>query len=92
MGALMNPLHLAFIAMVALIFLGPKRLPDLAKSLGTGMREFRDTLSSATHDETDPIDVPEAAVPAPPPVPEVAPPLAPVAPPAVTPPPAPDAS
>jgi sec-independent protein translocase protein TatA len=89
----MNPLHLAFIAMVALIFLGPKRLPDLAKSLGTGMREFRDTLSAATHDEGDPIEVPEATVPAPAPVPEVAPPLAPVAPPsAVTPPPAPDAS
>jgi sec-independent protein translocase protein TatA len=92
MGALTNPIHLAFIAMIALIFLGPKRLPDLAKSLGTGMREFRDTLSSATHDEANPIELPDVAVPAAPAVPEVAPPLAPVAPPAVTPPHAPEAS
>lgn len=42
-----NPVHLAFIAMIALIVLGPKRLPDLAKSLGHGMREFRESLSSA---------------------------------------------
>ncbi len=94
MGALMNPIHLAFIAMVALIFLGPKRLPELAKSLGTGVRELRENLSAATHGEDNPIEVPEAAVPAAPPVPEVAPPLAPVAPPSsvVTPPHAPDAS
>lgn len=43
---LTNPLHLAFIAMIALIFLGPKRLPDLAKTLGSGMREFRDAIST----------------------------------------------
>lgn len=45
MTGIMNPLHIAFIAMIALIFLGPKRLPELAKTLGTGMREFRETMS-----------------------------------------------
>ncbi len=40
-----NPVHLIFIAAVALIVLGPKRLPDLARSLGQGMREFRDSMS-----------------------------------------------
>ena len=30
-----NPVHLIFIAAVALIVLGPKRLPDMARSLGT---------------------------------------------------------
>jgi sec-independent protein translocase protein TatA len=40
-----NPVHLIFIAAVALIVLGPKRLPDLARSLGHGMREFRDSMS-----------------------------------------------
>ena len=93
MSGLTNPIHLAFIAMIALIFLGPKRLPDLAKSLGTGMREFRETLSGETRGETDAIALaPVEAPPAPAPVPEVAPPLAPVAPPPVTPPHAPDAS
>jgi sec-independent protein translocase protein TatA len=40
-----NPVHLAFIAAVALIVLGPKRLPDLARALGKGIREFREAMS-----------------------------------------------
>jgi sec-independent protein translocase protein TatA len=47
---LMNPLHLAFVAVIALVVLGPKRLPEIAKSLGNGMRELRDSLSG-DHDE-----------------------------------------
>lgn len=46
-----NPVHLIFIAAVALIVLGPKRLPDLARSLGQGMREFRDSMSEAVKDD-----------------------------------------
>jgi sec-independent protein translocase protein TatA len=46
-----NPVHLIFIAAVALIVLGPKRLPDLARSLGQGMREFRDSMSEASKDD-----------------------------------------
>jgi sec-independent protein translocase protein TatA len=92
MGGLTNPIHLAFIAIIALIFLGPKRLPELAKSLGSGMREFRETLSGETHGDSDPMLAAVSAPPAPAPVPEVAPPVAPVVPPAVTPPHAPDAS
>ncbi len=45
-----NPVHLIFIAAVALIVLGPKRLPDLARSLGKGMREFRESMSEAVKD------------------------------------------
>jgi sec-independent protein translocase protein TatA len=41
-----NPVHLLFIAIVALVVLGPRRLPDLAKSLGHGIREFRESLSA----------------------------------------------
>jgi TatA/E family protein of Tat protein translocase len=39
-----NPVHLLFIAAVALIVLGPKRLPELARALGQGIREFRSAL------------------------------------------------
>jgi TatA/E family protein of Tat protein translocase len=39
-----SPVHLAFIAVIALVVLGPKRLPDLAKALGQGIREFRESL------------------------------------------------
>jgi sec-independent protein translocase protein TatA len=45
-----NPVHLIFIAAVALIVLGPKRLPELARSLGNGMREFRESMSEAVSD------------------------------------------
>jgi TatA/E family protein of Tat protein translocase len=41
-----------FIAAIALIVLGPKRLPELVRSLGHGMREFRESLSEAAgHEE-----------------------------------------
>jgi TatA/E family protein of Tat protein translocase len=50
---LTNPLHLAFIAVIALIVLGPKRLPDLARSLGHGMREFREALSSESRGDAE---------------------------------------
>ena len=40
-----NPIHLLFIGAVALIVLGPKRLPEVAKALGHGIREFREAIS-----------------------------------------------
>ncbi|HMD52430.1 MAG TPA: twin-arginine translocase TatA/TatE family subunit [Solirubrobacteraceae bacterium] len=40
-----NPVHLAFIAIVALLVLGPKRLPELARALGHGVREFREAIA-----------------------------------------------
>jgi sec-independent protein translocase protein TatA len=56
-----NPVHLIFIAAVALIVLGPKRLPDLARSLGQGMKEFRESMSQAasTEDPVEPVDPPQ---------------------------------
>jgi sec-independent protein translocase protein TatA len=48
---LTNPVHIAFIVVIALIFLGPKRLPEVARGLGTGMREFRESLSGTARQE-----------------------------------------
>ena len=50
-----NPVHLIFIAAVALIVLGPKRLPALARALGQAVREFRASLEegSGTEIESD---------------------------------------
>jgi TatA/E family protein of Tat protein translocase len=39
-----NPVHLLFIAVVALVVLGPRRLPELARALGKGVREFREAV------------------------------------------------
>ena len=41
-----NPVHLLFIGAVALVVLGPKRLPELARALGHGIREFREAISA----------------------------------------------
>ena len=42
---LLNPTHIILLMLVALIILGPKRLPQAGRSLGRGMREFRDGIS-----------------------------------------------
>ena len=49
-----NPVHLAFIAIVALVVLGPKRLPELARALGHGIREFRQAVSMEVSPEARP--------------------------------------
>lgn len=40
-----SPVHLIFIGIVALLVLGPKRLPGVARALGSGLREFREAMS-----------------------------------------------
>ena len=42
---LLNPTHIAILLIVVLIVLGPKRLPRPGRSLGRGMREFRDGIA-----------------------------------------------
>ena len=40
-----NPLHIAFLLIIALLVFGAKRLPEMGRSLGAGMRGFKQTLS-----------------------------------------------
>jgi sec-independent protein translocase protein TatA len=56
-----SPVHLAFIAVVALVVLGPKRLPALARALGQGIREFRQSLDLGADGEEPPASAPPAA-------------------------------
>jgi len=39
-----NPLHIAFLVIVVLLVFGAKRLPEMGRSLGAGMRGFKETL------------------------------------------------
>ena len=48
-----GPMELIVILAIALIVLGPKRLPEVGKSLGKGMREFKDSLSGDSRDEDE---------------------------------------
>ena len=46
-----NPLHIAFLLILLLLVFGAKRLPEMGRSLGSGMRGFKDTLSGEqTHE------------------------------------------
>jgi len=49
-----NPVHLLFIGAVALIVLGPRRLPELARALGKGVREFREAMSAGEDEHAQP--------------------------------------
>ena len=40
-----NPLHLAFIVVLLLLVFGAKRLPEMGRSLGAGMRGFKDSIN-----------------------------------------------
>jgi sec-independent protein translocase protein TatA len=48
-----GPGELILVLIIALIVIGPKKLPEVGRSLGKGMREFKDSLSGMTGDSAD---------------------------------------
>jgi sec-independent protein translocase protein TatA len=48
-----GPLEMLVILVVALLVLGPKRLPEAARSVGRGMRELKDSLSGINDDDDE---------------------------------------
>lgn len=66
-GDILQPTHLLFVLVVALLVLGPKRLPEVGRALGRTMRDFRAAISGEdTHEPTIPEHVPvEPSAPAP---------------------------
>ena len=46
-----GPLEILLIMVIALLVLGPTRLPEAARAVGKGVREFRDSLSQGASDE-----------------------------------------
>ena len=56
-----GPMELIVILVVALIVLGPKKLPEAARSVGRGMREFKESISGLDDDlDDEPEDRPAA--------------------------------
>ncbi|HLX20226.1 MAG TPA: twin-arginine translocase TatA/TatE family subunit [Gaiellaceae bacterium] len=45
MIGLTSPTHIAMLLLIALVLFGAKRLPEIGRSLGTGMREFKDSVT-----------------------------------------------
>jgi sec-independent protein translocase protein TatA len=65
-----NPIHIAFLLILLLLVFGAKRLPEMGRSLGTGMRGFKDSLNGeqahtplAVHHEVAATPAPAVAVP-----------------------------
>ena len=48
-----GPLELAIVLIIALVIFGPKRLPELGRSMGRGIREFRSSISGKGDDEEE---------------------------------------
>lgn len=46
-----GPMELIIVLAIALIVLGPKKLPEVGKSLGKGMREFKESISMSSNDD-----------------------------------------
>ncbi len=48
-----GPMELVIVLIIALVILGPKKLPDVGRSLGNGMREFKSSISGEDRDELE---------------------------------------
>ena len=56
-----NPIHIAFLFVLLLLVFGAKRLPELGRSLGAGMRGFKDSI---TGQDVEPASVAAERTPA----------------------------
>jgi sec-independent protein translocase protein TatA len=70
MMGLDNPIHIAFLLILLLLVFGAKRLPEIGRSLGSGLRGFKESISGeepSVHLHTEPAAVraPELTLPVP---------------------------
>lgn len=66
-----NPIHILLLLLVVLLVFGAKRLPEIGRSLGDGMRGFKDSLQGGGH-QAAAIEQPAAPLPFPAPAPAAA--------------------
>ena len=79
-----SPMHLLVLGLIVVLVLGPKRLPEIARSLGRGLRELKDSISDdvvatppaaalpAASDPPTPTELAQARAATPAPSPEIA--------------------
>lgn len=53
-----GPWEIILLLLLALLLFGAKRLPEIGRSMGKGMREFKDSLSGKERDDDDPAELP----------------------------------
>jgi sec-independent protein translocase protein TatA len=54
-----GPMEVVLVLVIALLVLGPKKLPDAAKSVGKSMREFKDAITDADPRRDDDAEFPK---------------------------------
>jgi sec-independent protein translocase protein TatA len=71
-GDIVQPTHLLLILVVALLVLGPKRLPEVGRAVGRSIHDFRRAINGEHGDDTKPLVSAETTEPAPGPADRVA--------------------
>jgi sec-independent protein translocase protein TatA len=59
-----NPLHIAFLVVILLLVFGARRLPEIGRSLGSGLREFKQSINGESHSSTQSHDQERPTLPA----------------------------
>ena len=67
MGDLLQPWHLIVLLVVAFLLFGAKRLPELGKGLGEGLKGFKEGIKGVTDPAPDPVAKQSVAAPPAPP-------------------------
>ena len=65
MGELFQPTHLLILGLIVFVLFGAKRLPELGKGLGEGLKGFKDGIKNAGSEPTSSVQQ-QSAAPAPP--------------------------
>lgn len=65
MTGLTSPMHIGLLLLIALLLFGAKRLPEIGRSLGSGMREFKDSIAANSSAESVQLSLPQPTEPAP---------------------------
>jgi sec-independent protein translocase protein TatA len=65
MGDLFQPWHLAILAIIVIVLFGGKKLPELGKGLGEGLRGFKDGMKGVTEEMNKPADTTHTVTPKP---------------------------
>ncbi|MGI8801446.1 MAG: twin-arginine translocase TatA/TatE family subunit [Solirubrobacteraceae bacterium] len=56
---LSNPLHIAVLVLIVVLLFGARRLPELGRSLGSGIKEFKGSLDASHETPVKPVDAGE---------------------------------
>lgn len=54
-----NPLHIAFLVLILLLVFGARRLPEIGRSLGSGMREFKQSITGESAPQQPALNAPQ---------------------------------